>query len=716
MSSNQLLVSQTSSVGTGAAISLQSGENVRTLQFNPAAGTGFTGEVIVQGSFALSPGANDWVNLVTIDFSKHTYSLSLDVASNVPVVRGNVSVATGGAISVYVSGRTGTISGNTGVNSTIATAIINSSLTIGGTGTNFHVNAAIVPSFTSDDVVYANDLSKTVTDMLAGTNGAPGFQTKIGDGNVITTSADLNVLAGLANYGLTNADMQRVANTNASTTEINNLVGTTSNIQTQLNSFSALMRLNSVTASAADINTLTGTAGTFTSANLAMLGQITASAADINRLTGFTGNSTILNRLTGLTSSTADLNAINGLAASGVNVTQLGYLSGLTTNVQSALATIPNLLGLTSSVNDINILAGASTGSGSYVTQITATEVSYLANLTANIQAQLDGKRPSSGTIGVNEISGSSITTVELNYLQGATLNIQTQLNNLTMTKIGSSGGLINGALQLASGTSAAPAIGFQGAYTGTGIYKLPVGAGLGIAVGGTGFAAFDGTNLILGDGVTTGGPRIQAVGFSATVPTYSFTGDTDTGISYHGTNAISIVAGAKEMATFDYTNKAITIGGAVADNNVVSVVGKFAGEKLLGSVAINGKVGGVTASSYNVPAGRNAIITKVVLLLTSATGVAPSTNGGLAINLGWSPAPSYNQLIDSTLTATQAKINPSYGFNTTGQTLIINDIGITAGANYQFVPAGANVAVNVVTAATATTYNFTVYIFGFEY
>ena len=72
MSSNQLLVSQTSSIGTGAAISLQTGENVRTFQFNPASG-GFTGEVIVQGSFALSPGANDWVNLVTIDFSKHNY-------------------------------------------------------------------------------------------------------------------------------------------------------------------------------------------------------------------------------------------------------------------------------------------------------------------------------------------------------------------------------------------------------------------------------------------------------------------------------------------------------------------------------------------------------------------------------------------------------------------------------------------------------------------
>jgi len=62
----------------------------------------------------------------------------------------------------------------------------------------------------------------------------------IGITNVFTSGTDLNLLAGTAAYGLTQTDLQKLADLNASTSELNYSIGVTSPIQTQIdNAYSA---------------------------------------------------------------------------------------------------------------------------------------------------------------------------------------------------------------------------------------------------------------------------------------------------------------------------------------------------------------------------------------------------------------------------------------------------------------------------------------------
>lgn len=57
----------------------------------------------------------------------------------------------------------------------------------------------------------------------------------IGVTNVFASGPDLNLFAGLSAYGLITGDLQKIADVNATATELNYLTGTTSNIQVQLN-------------------------------------------------------------------------------------------------------------------------------------------------------------------------------------------------------------------------------------------------------------------------------------------------------------------------------------------------------------------------------------------------------------------------------------------------------------------------------------------------
>lgn len=68
------------------------------------------------------------------------------------------------------------------------------------------------------------------------------------------------------------------------------------------------------------------------------------------------------------------------------------------------------------------------------VSAITSTELSYLDNVTSNIQTQLNGKAATSHTHTLNQITDITATATEVNYTDGVTSNIQTQLNNRSLT------------------------------------------------------------------------------------------------------------------------------------------------------------------------------------------------------------------------------------------------------------------------------------------
>ena len=98
------LLAQNGTAGTIGAPSLfATGENRIGLQFNPQSTVGFSGTLIVEGSNAGQPGANDWVELASVVFSAHTQNFAIDMFTDTPWMRVRIAAGTSGAVSVYAS-------------------------------------------------------------------------------------------------------------------------------------------------------------------------------------------------------------------------------------------------------------------------------------------------------------------------------------------------------------------------------------------------------------------------------------------------------------------------------------------------------------------------------------------------------------------------------------------------------------------------------------
>lgn len=159
-----------------------------------------------------------------------------------------------------------------------------------------------------------------------------------------------------------------------------------------------------------------------------------------------------------LTESRAVVSDSSGkVAVSTVTSTELGYLSGVTSAVQTQLnnkqATITGAATTVTSSNlDVNKALISNTSGKIAVSTVSATELGYLSGVTSNIQTQLNGKQATisggASTITsdnlaaskalVSNASGkvvvSDVTATELGYLSGVTSAVQTQLNGKQAT------------------------------------------------------------------------------------------------------------------------------------------------------------------------------------------------------------------------------------------------------------------------------------------
>lgn len=154
---------------------------------------------------------------------------------------------------------------------------------------------------------------------------------------------------------------------------------------------------------------------------------------------------------------------------SNVSVTELGYLNGVTSNIQTQLdgkaasshgthvsysSTVTALASTSSAGTATTVSRGDHTHKLPTLSDLglsaTATELNYVDGVTSAIQTQLNGKAASSHTHGnvtsdgklgtasavvvtdsnKNIVASTTITTTELSYLDGVTSNIQTQLNS----------------------------------------------------------------------------------------------------------------------------------------------------------------------------------------------------------------------------------------------------------------------------------------------
>jgi hypothetical protein len=180
--------------------------------------------------------------------------------------------------------------------------------------------------------------------------------------------------------------------------------------------------------------------------------DVTATASELNLLDGELITTTELNYLAGVTS--AIQTQLNGKAATShthtvanitdltATATELNYTDGVTSNIQTQLNAKANLAGPTFTGT---VVLPSTTSIGN----VDATEIGYLDGVTSAIQTQLNAKQATitggATTIVANDLTASralisnssgkvavsAVTSTELEYLDGVTSNIQPQLNTL---------------------------------------------------------------------------------------------------------------------------------------------------------------------------------------------------------------------------------------------------------------------------------------------
>ena len=191
----------------------------------------------------------------------------------------------------------------------------------------------------------------------------------------------------------------------------------------------AIVRMSDFTASRALISDSGGDIAVsgVTTTELDILDGLTASTAELNIMDGVTATTSELNIMDGVTATTAELNYVDGVT------------SAIQTQINSKQATIT---GAATTIDDADLTASRAVVSNSSgkvaVSAVTATELGYLDGVTSAIQTQIDSKQ---GTLSLTasralvsdsggSVNVSPVTSTEIGYLDGVTSAIQTQIDS----------------------------------------------------------------------------------------------------------------------------------------------------------------------------------------------------------------------------------------------------------------------------------------------
>lgn len=199
--------------------------------------------------------------------------------------------------------------------------------------------------------------------------------------------------------------------------------------------------------------------------------------ANANSSFGFANNisGALVNHLTisphatvALSTVTAAGHITSGGNVNGASPTEMGYLSGVTSAVQTQL-------------NSMLTQAGAATTYQAKVFGVSNTEIGYLDGVTSAIQTQLNDKADAGGytanralvSTGGGSIGVSLVTETEIGYLEGVTSAIQTQINSKQATL---TFGITNGSpLQVHEPEGGNPVSGNFARFTSSGIEGVDI-------------------------------------------------------------------------------------------------------------------------------------------------------------------------------------------------------------------------------------------------
>lgn len=196
--------------------------------------------------------------------------------------------------------------------------------------------------------------------------------------------------------------------------------------------------------------------------------------------TNVTSSAAELNLLDGVTATTAELNKLAGAT---VSTTELNYVTGVTSAIQTQLGTKQaTITGAATTVVSSNLTANfamVSDASGKVAVHptVTSTELGYLDGVTSAIQTQIGTKQATltgaATTIASSDLTASralasnasgkvvvsTVTDTELGYVSGVTSAIQTQIG----AKAPLASPAFTGQASFADGSAAAPSIAHTG-------------------------------------------------------------------------------------------------------------------------------------------------------------------------------------------------------------------------------------------------------------
>ena len=248
--------------------------------------------------------------------------------------------------------------------------------------------------------------------------------------STITTS-DLTASRALVSSG-----SGKVAVSAVTATELGHLDGVTSAIQTQLDTKSTTSNATALAAEDVALQSRLATNVTaFTNEDTALQARITANntlttAVETRRTQNIAGAVSTITT-SDLTASRAMVtNGSGKVAVSDVTATELGYLDGVTSAIQTQIdSKQATITGAATTIDDADLTASralVSSGSGKVaVSDVTSTELGYLDGVSSAIQTQLDAKAALAGATFTGQVNMSDDLVVTGNLtVNGVTTTV----------------------------------------------------------------------------------------------------------------------------------------------------------------------------------------------------------------------------------------------------------------------------------------------------
>ena len=295
------------------------------------------------------------------------------------------------AIQTQINAKQDTITG-------AATTIDDSDLTASRAVVSDASGKISVSNVTSAEILNLDGVTSNIQDQLDGLQSEiTGAAVTVTDVNLTADKAMVSSSTGkIATSDVTTTELSVLDGITASTDELNILDGVTSTTA-ELNILDGVTAdanelniLDGVTSTTAELNKLDGVTADTNELNI--LDGVTADTNELNILDGVTATTSELNILDGVTSTTDELNILDGVTAT---TTELNYTDGVTSAIQDQLdGKQATITGAATTIDDADLTADRALLSNAEgkvaVSAVTNTELGYLDGVTSNVQDQFD--------------------------------------------------------------------------------------------------------------------------------------------------------------------------------------------------------------------------------------------------------------------------------------------------------------------------------------